>query len=125
MVKVPPDTIRGASAWPSSQTRHTTLLASPSGSVTVQSTVTDANVVSDRWAAFGLPTSVTSGGRFLNLNSWRAGFGSRTPRSLIARASKTAAVNPVGVSTVITLSVCVVKRQALSADAAGFSRRTS
>ena len=84
-VNCAPVAMTGLACWPSSHTRQTTLLGSPSASETLQAMVTDANDVSDLSPWFGLMVSVTIGGLLRNWNVSFAGFGSATPRLSMAR----------------------------------------
>src|SRR5690349_25165753 len=101
MVNVVAFVISGVAARPSSQTRYTALDGSPSGSLMLQPTVTDANVVSE---APGLSVSFTIGGWLRNWNVSRAGAGSRRPALSTARTPNVGMVYQAGVTIVIPAS---------------------
>src|SRR5262249_35549126 len=95
---------------------------SPSGSVADHVAVTDANVVSEGPGALVM---VSVGGRFLKLNACCAGLGSLSPVVFIARHWTTGRETPLGVNTLNSESLRVVRTHWVSDGASGFRNRSS
>src|SRR5580765_6133472 len=107
----------GLASLPFSHTRYVSLATSPSTSVALQATLTEANVVS---VGNGFCVSFTVGAWLLNSNVCRGGCGSRAPALSMARTENTGFVYPEGASTVNSESVFAVKCHTVSAGATGF-----